>query len=194
MATSPTARTTRSRTRKKMKARVDGDESPPNEQESADAAIAAASTNALPTTNSGSPIGALVGAAIVATLHRRSRLAHAKASDQHVTHRAEPPPLPAPRCLVVVGDCACRCSFPHAQPTPVAHHLGGRRTRRLRATNRCTVVGVISCLPHHGRHRAGRAHCLRGPVRSAHSGNCGVHACPRLRSLMPWPGYGSVDR
>jgi len=48
--------------------REDSDGSTTTEQESADAAIAAASANALPTTNSGSPVGAFVGAAVVAAL------------------------------------------------------------------------------------------------------------------------------
>jgi len=53
---------------RKDKDRLASDEPTPTEQESADAAIAAASSNALPTTSSGSPIGALVGAAVIATL------------------------------------------------------------------------------------------------------------------------------
>jgi len=53
---------------KEGKAREDGGPTTPSEQERADAAVAAASTSALPTTNSGSPIGALVGAAVVASL------------------------------------------------------------------------------------------------------------------------------
>jgi LPXTG-motif cell wall-anchored protein len=53
---------------KKVEARDDEGKTTPTEQESADAALAAASTSALPTTNSGSPMGALVGAAIIAAL------------------------------------------------------------------------------------------------------------------------------